>query len=374
MTDRIPQDFPNRVKGLRLSLGLSRSGLARLMGISDPSLVDQWEKRQSCPSASEWQSVLRLEALGMADLTEELAEQPPASPPEEASDVFQATGTEVQRGQKSREESVRSQGLEPTKHGEACWRRGFERLRTYAEREGRAVVPYRHVTKDGYWLGLWAFTQRKAYRQGALLPERRKALEELPGWTWESWRFSPRRVSTDTPLKYDKDFLDEIGDAEEWRPVSGFGHEFYQVSNLGRVRRNGSQECRHLDDSGGVLLSVGGKLKRPSIARMVWQAFSAIELGEREIIRFRDGNRENRRFDNLYTARQAPPRHCYDQMPRGEDHGVCKLTESAVRHIRATAAELGYTKSVYRQLGEQYGVDPTTVRDAAQGKTWKWLK
>ena len=374
MTDRIPQDFPKRVKRLRLRLELSRGGLAQLLGISNPSLVDQWEKRRSCPSAVEWQSVLCLEAPGIADLTEEPAEQLPTSTPQEASDVVHATGTEVQHGQNSREESVRSQGLEPTKRSEACWHGAFERLCKYAEREGHASVPYNHVAKDGYKLGLWACTQRKAYRQGALLPERRKLLEDLPGWTWESWRFASRRVSTNTPRKYDKEFLNKIGDAEEWRPVLGFGHEFYQVSNLGRVRRIASQKCKQPNSNGGVRLRVGGKDKNRSVARMVWQAFSAIEIGEREIIRFRDGNRENRRFDNLYIARQAPPRHCYGQLRRGEDHGICKLTESAVRHIRATTAELGYTKSVYRQLGEQYGVDFTTVRDAAKGKTWKWLK
>jgi hypothetical protein len=55
-------------------------------------------------------------------------------------------------------------------------------LRKYAEREGHARVPQRHV-EDGVNLGTWVATQRK--KRYDLEPEHRSALDAVPGWTWD---------------------------------------------------------------------------------------------------------------------------------------------------------------------------------------------
>jgi len=65
------------------------------------------------------------------------------------------------------------------------WIEAFTRLCEYVEKEGDSVVPQNHVTEDGYSLGTWVARQRRVYRQGKLFKDREKALEELPGWTWQ---------------------------------------------------------------------------------------------------------------------------------------------------------------------------------------------
>ena len=63
---------------------------------------------------------------------------------------------------------------------------GLERLRAYADREGHAMVPLAYKDETGFWLGNWIRSQRITYKKGELLPERIKALEEVPGWVWEA--------------------------------------------------------------------------------------------------------------------------------------------------------------------------------------------
>jgi superfamily II DNA or RNA helicase len=53
----------------------------------------------------------------------------------------------------------------------------------FAEREGHAKIPQRHV-EDGIDLGTWVNGQRTNYANGKLSSERIARLEEIPGWTW----------------------------------------------------------------------------------------------------------------------------------------------------------------------------------------------
>ena len=39
-------------------------------------------------------------------------------------------------------------------------------------------------TVDGCKLGGWVVTQRQSYVEGTLDTDRRRRLQELPGWTW----------------------------------------------------------------------------------------------------------------------------------------------------------------------------------------------
>jgi superfamily II DNA or RNA helicase len=65
------------------------------------------------------------------------------------------------------------------------WEEGFQRLTQYVERHGDALVPGQHK-EDGYNLGGWVKVQRGNYAKGTLGAERKRRLQVLPGWKWET--------------------------------------------------------------------------------------------------------------------------------------------------------------------------------------------
>ena len=66
----------------------------------------------------------------------------------------------------------------------ASWEFWFGLLLNYAEREGHAVVPTRHVER-GFNLGKWVSGQRNLHAKGALDDQRVHSLQALPGWSWK---------------------------------------------------------------------------------------------------------------------------------------------------------------------------------------------
>jgi len=69
------------------------------------------------------------------------------------------------------------------------WEDGFARLEAYVADKADCLVPANHVTGDGYTLGQWVTTQRA--KRDAMVAERKRRLEALPGWTWGA-RPAPR--------------------------------------------------------------------------------------------------------------------------------------------------------------------------------------
>ncbi len=67
---------------------------------------------------------------------------------------------------------------------EAQWDEAYSLLCAYAEREGHALVPQKHV-EAGFKLGGWVGVQRAAYSKDQLSSDRIARLESLPGWEWE---------------------------------------------------------------------------------------------------------------------------------------------------------------------------------------------
>lgn len=61
---------------------------------------------------------------------------------------------------------------------------GFRQLLHYVKRYGHARVPQRY-TVDGFNLGAWVNSRRHDYAQRALEADRRRQLQDLPGWTWD---------------------------------------------------------------------------------------------------------------------------------------------------------------------------------------------
>ncbi|WP_243706792.1 DEAD/DEAH box helicase [Mycobacterium marinum] len=69
----------------------------------------------------------------------------------------------------------------------AKWEDSFSRLLDYVKRHGDARVP-RSYTIDGYPLGVWVGNQRQKNRQGKQLgADRQRRLQDLPGWTWDTF-------------------------------------------------------------------------------------------------------------------------------------------------------------------------------------------
>ena len=65
---------------------------------------------------------------------------------------------------------------------DAQWNKGFEHLNAYVQEEGHAKVPRDFEAVDGFKLGNWVKTQRRA--KDRLTLARRKELESLAGWKW----------------------------------------------------------------------------------------------------------------------------------------------------------------------------------------------
>ena len=71
-----------------------------------------------------------------------------------------------------------------------AWEQGFGHLFRYLESHGDTRVPL-STTVDGFQLGRWVVKQRGRYASGTLHPDRKRRLQDLPGWTWntldDSW-------------------------------------------------------------------------------------------------------------------------------------------------------------------------------------------
>ena len=129
------------------------------------------------------------------------------------------------------------------------WEDGFIRLLRYVEDKGNSLVPQSYKDDD-YPLGAWVATQRTAYRDGVLGPDRQRRLEELPSWTWafvdNLWEEGFRHLSR---------YVDSHGDARVPRNYTVDGYNLGQwVVGQRQRRAKGSLEadrqCR-LDQTPG---------------------------------------------------------------------------------------------------------------------------
>jgi len=65
------------------------------------------------------------------------------------------------------------------------WERNYELLLQYTEENGNTRVPQSYQA-GAVKLGVWVGEQRAAFRRGTISAERRKLLESLPGWAWNT--------------------------------------------------------------------------------------------------------------------------------------------------------------------------------------------
>eukprot|EP00438_Fugacium_kawagutii_P017900 Skav201917 [mRNA] locus=scaffold3992:189213:192371:+ [translate_table: standard] len=63
------------------------------------------------------------------------------------------------------------------------WEESFQELQAYKTEHGNVLVKQSHRTKDGYRLGIWVHSQRVAWQQGRLNPEKKHRLDQI-GFVW----------------------------------------------------------------------------------------------------------------------------------------------------------------------------------------------
>ena len=171
---------------------------------------------------------------------------------------------------------------------------------------------------------------------------------------------------------------------EVWRSVEGYG-DFYEVSNLGRVRSyHGNHQPRrdepHVLKPGStvrgylfVLLRDGdGGGRSEFVHRLVAGAFIGKPSSTQEspTVNHKDLNRRNNRASNLEWLSHADNiRHAAKIIPRlrGEDHPASKLTAAKVLEIRRRWA----SRESVNKLAIEYGVSSQTIWLIAVRRKWK---
>lgn len=168
-----------------------------------------------------------------------------------------------------------------------------------------------------------------------------------------------------------KSLLEQTTTKEEWRTCREFPD--YEVSNLGRLRHT-LYLTPQVDNDGYLYV----RFYRDSIAHnrrlhlVVASAFlpNPDHLAE---VNHEDGNRQNARLDNLKRMSQIDnQRHSWRRgariatHPRGEKHGMSKLTAPQVICIR-------HFCGIWRQrsIARHFGISQHTVTMLRRGFIWK---
>ena len=164
---------------------------------------------------------------------------------------------------------------------------------------------------------------------------------------------------------------------EIWKTIAGWSG--YEVSNLGRVRSLPRTARLGRRWKGKVLSVKGSKYPMVQLSNGVTER-RYVHLLVLEAFRgpcppglegcHNDGDNFNCRLQNLrWDTRKAnaKDRTRHGTEIRGEQMHNAKLTETAVRHIRATKART-------HGLAAKYGVTAKAVHAARIGKTWAHIQ
>ena len=94
------------------------------------------------------------------------------------------------------------------------WKEYLERFKTYVNDQGTVRILRRYQTADGVKLGEWVSGQRRRRKTGdkALTSQRIKALEEIPGWTWENRNPNEGEAEEPEAAAEDADGMDQGDD------------------------------------------------------------------------------------------------------------------------------------------------------------------
>jgi hypothetical protein len=161
----------------------------------------------------------------------------------------------------------------------------------------------------------------------------------------------------------------------EWW-VGIYGWPEYAVSSEGRVKRTaGGRGCRanyilkqrlNKDGYRCVTLQHAGERKGFLVSRLVCSAFYGPMPLPNCHAAHKDGDRANNRANNLRWATPSEndaDKDIHGTRMRGETHSNAKLTEQAVRAIRADPRTLA-------AIAAEYGVCESNISQIKRGKIW----
>lgn len=173
------------------------------------------------------------------------------------------------------------------------------------------------------------------------------------------------------------------GVAETWKPVVGF-EDTYSVSSLGRIRRDvdGSRTyagkiLKPMTNTNGYSYVFLCRKPRRINAR-IHAIVAAAFIGERPDglqINHKNGVKSDNRLCNIeYATPRENIVHSYNELgrqsPKGENHGMSKLSSSDVLAIRGRV-RCGESQ---RTIALDFGVNQQQISRISTGKRWGWLK
>lgn len=180
---------------------------------------------------------------------------------------------------------------------------------------------------------------------------------------------------------------------EEWRAIPGF-EPYYEVSDQGRVRSLDRLIYKRVTRNGpevpirryGKLLSLGvdshgyfmvnlcveGETQSRMVHHLVLMTFGPPRPDNTEC-RHLDGRRYNNCFTNLRwgTAKENALdkfEHGTVDPPKGEKHGLSKLTVCDVKNIRNLTDVVPISL-----IASEYAISESHVRRLIKRKSWEWL-
>ena len=169
--------------------------------------------------------------------------------------------------------------------------------------------------------------------------------------------------------------------ATEFRTIPWLGDD-YCIGSNGTVwshKRGGCWKRRKLtalskvDPRPGVCINLNGKVKFYMVCHLVLEAFVGPRPEGMEACHFPDRDVTNNRTSNLrWDTRKNnfKDRDYHRTTVRGEKHFNAKLTEDAVRDIRASYVPGRGSKSV-NLLAQKYGVDSSLIYLVLKRQIWK---
>jgi hypothetical protein len=177
-------------------------------------------------------------------------------------------------------------------------------------------------------------------------------------------------------------FTEEELQNEIWKPIPNI-EQWYEVSNLGRIRRFKSAMGTHqgrilkVQQSADGYLTISGSADRHHINMTVHRVVASAFLGPRPQgyeINHKDGNKTNNRPSNLeYVTHLENLRHAIEVLkvqqhhPQGVENKNSKLTPDKISLIRRLRKQ-GYTQ---QQIATVIGVAQTTVGRVLLRRTWR---
>ena len=161
---------------------------------------------------------------------------------------------------------------------------------------------------------------------------------------------------------------------EQWRKIDGY--EAYEVSDMGRVRRDGRIKKPRPDRKGylSVALWLRQKPKKFQISRLVAAAFLG-PLPTGCVVCHNNGDNTCNKIENLRYA--TPAQNEADKIKHGtnllgEKHPRAKLLAHQVNEIRRRFKR-GCSINGGKALAKEFGVDNTLITRIIQRKIWKDL-